>query len=183
VLISNLLDLSRLEGGALRLDRDWYDFSELLETVCGRLQPMLVNHPLELDVDACAGDAYVDYVLIGQVVQNLAENAAKFSPAGRAIHVAGRANGADLELRVEDEGEGVPAGDRERVFEKFYRGQQGGRSSGVGLGLTISKGIVEAHGGRIRAEKSEYGGAAFIVTIPAVSFRRRPPAMAEGAVV
>lgn len=181
-LISNLLDLSRLEGGALRLDRDWYDVGELLETVCGRLQPMLDHHPLRLDLANCDGDAYVDYVLLGQVVQNLAENAAKFSPSGSPIHIVARASGPDLELRVEDEGPGIPTADRERVFEKFYRGHQEGRANGVGLGLTISKGIVEAHGGKIRAESGEFGGAAFVVTIPASAFRRRVPTVVDGAV-
>ncbi len=182
VLITNLLDLSRLEGGALRLERDWYDVGELLETICGRLQPIVGAHLLALETGTRVGDAYVDYVLIGQVIQNLVENAAKFSPAGLPIHVMTRAKEDGLELRVEDEGPGIAPADYPHVFEKFFRGQASGRSSGVGLGLAISRGIIEAHGGEIRAEQSTHGGAAFVITIPAVSFRPGVTAVGEAPV-
>ena len=171
-LISNLLDLSRLEGGALRLDRDWYDVSELLETVCGRLQPMLGDHPIKLETPPDDGEMYVDYVLIGQVIQNLAENAAKFSPPSSPVHILARAAGHELELGVEDEGPGIAESDRARVFDKFYQAKgTGARATGIGLGLAISKGIVEAHGGSIRAEGNVHGGATLVVTIPATAFR------------
>jgi two-component system sensor histidine kinase KdpD len=167
-LVSNLLDLSRIEGGALRPERDWYDVRELLETVIGRLQRTTSRHHLVLDVAPEVGAVALDYVQIGQVITNLVENAAKFAPPGSEIRVdAVRCDGA-VELSVADQGPGIPPEERGRVFDKFYRiARPGERLPGTGLGLAISKGLVEAHGGSIRAEEAHGGGARFVVTLPA----------------
>jgi two-component system sensor histidine kinase KdpD len=101
-----------------------------------------------------------------RVIANLVENAAKFSPAGTTIRITGSQRVGNLNLRVEDEGPGVPADQLERIFEKFYRGRHGEVSvPGTGLGLSICRRIVEAHGGRIRAERSEHG-ARFVIELP-----------------
>jgi two-component system sensor histidine kinase KdpD len=167
-LVGNLLDLSRIEGGALRPEKDWYDIAELLETVVARMERTLGGHQLQLTVADDVGEVALDYVQISQVVTNLLENASHAAPAGTAIELIAERRGGEVEIVVEDEGPGIPAEERQRIFDKFYRlvsaGQKG---SGSGLGLAISKGFVEAHGGAIRAEAAPGGGARFVVTLPA----------------
>ncbi|MGH2584943.1 MAG: GAF domain-containing sensor histidine kinase, partial [Dehalococcoidia bacterium] len=167
-LVSNLLDLSRIEGGALRPDKDWYDVRELIETVAGRLERVVTAHRLVLTIAPDAGAAPFDYVQLGQVLANLIENAAKFSPPGTAITIAARRLAGEVEISVADQGPGIPTEERPRVFEKFYRIERGGGGpGGAGLGLAISKGFVEAHGGSIRIEEADGAGARFVVTLPA----------------
>jgi two-component system sensor histidine kinase KdpD len=166
-LVGNLLDLSRIEGGALRPERDWYDVRELLETVAGRIGRTVAHHRLVLDVAPDTGEALIDYVQIGQVLMNLVENAVKFAPEGSEIRIAAIRRGPELELSVADRGPGVPAAERERVFEKFYRAEHTGAGTpGTGLGLAIARGLVEAHGGRIWVEDAPGGGARFVFVLP-----------------
>lgn len=167
-LVSNLLDLSRIEGGALRPERDWYDTAELLETVVARMERTVGQHRIRLAVAPDTGEIPVDYVQIGQVLTNLIENAAKSSPAGTEIRVAAYRRGGEVEIAVEDEGPGIPPEERHRIFDKFYRVVRAGHAvAGSGLGLAISKGFVEAHGGVIRVGDAEGGGARFVITLPA----------------
>jgi two-component system sensor histidine kinase KdpD len=167
-LVSNLLDLSRIEGGALRPEKDWYDVRELLETSIGRLQRTTSRHRLVLDLAPDVGEVALDYVQIGQVISNLVENAAKFTPVGSEIRVGAVRRDSAVELSVADQGPGIPPEERERVFDKFYRiARSDEHVPGTGLGLAISKGLVEAHGGSIRVEEAAEGGARFVVTLPA----------------
>ena len=167
-LVSNLLDLSRIEGGALHPEKDWYDVRELLETVAGRLSRTVPRHHLVLAVASDAGVAPLDYVQIGQVVTNLVENAAKFAPDGTTIRVGARRLHGETEISVTDQGPGIPPEQRTLVFEKFQRLTRAGRrASGAGLGLAISKGFVEAHGGRMWVEDAPGGGSRFVVRLPA----------------
>lgn len=166
-LVSNLLDLSRIEGGALRPDADWHDVREMLEDTVEAAGRALAGHRLRLDVAPEIGSACFDAVQIGQVITNLVENAAKFSPPGGAITVAARHGPGALILSVSDEGPGIPPAERERIFEKFYRLSRTDKVPGTGIGLAISKGLVEANGGRIVAESAPGGGACFVVTLPA----------------
>ncbi len=165
-LVSDLLDLSRIEGGALRPELDWYDVAELVETVVARMEPVTGAHRLEVEVASDTGAARLDYVQIGQVIANLIENAAKYAPVGTAIRVGARRLGGTIEVSVTDQGPGIPPTERERVFEKFYRAPHAGRAAGTGLGLAICKGLVEAHGGRIWVEDAPTGGARFVFTLP-----------------
>ncbi len=168
-VVTDLLDLSRIEGGALRPRTDWYDVQELLETTIAGLTRTTTRHHLVLDVAEGTGAAPFDYVLVGQVVTNLVENAAKFAPVGTEIRVTAHRLPTFLELSVRDHGPGVPAEEREHIFEKFYRVHRTEhRTTGTGLGLAISKGVVEAHGGNIRVEDASDGGARFVVTLPVV---------------
>ncbi|MGD9892498.1 MAG: DUF4118 domain-containing protein [Dehalococcoidia bacterium] len=167
-LVGNLLDLSRIEGGALRPEKDWYDIAELLETVVARMERTLIGHQMKLTVAEDIGEVALDYVQISQVVTNLIENAAHAAPVGTTIEVSARRHGDEAAIIVEDEGPGIPPEERQRIFDKFYRIVRDGRKgSGSGLGLAIGKGFVEAHGGTIRAEAAPNGGARFIVTLPA----------------
>jgi two-component system, OmpR family, sensor histidine kinase KdpD len=167
-LVGNLLDVSRIEGGALHPDKDWYDVGEFLETAVAGLEPISDGHVIVLDVAPDAGDAPFDHVQMTQVVANLVENAIKFSPKGADIRIGAHRVGGEVVISVADQGPGIPPPERERVFEKFYRvKREGAGVRGSGLGLAICKGLVEANGGRIRVEQTPGGGARFVVTLPA----------------
>ena len=169
-LISNLLDVSRVEAGALKPDRQWYEAGELIADTVRRAGPR--DHRVTVEVANGELPVYVDYVQIQQVLANLLDNAAKYSPAGSEIHVVGAAEDGAFVIRVRDHGPGVPTAEADRIFSKFYR--IGGRRTGTGLGLAICKGLVEAHGGRIAVENPGRGGAVFCVSLPLVT----PPVFA-----
>jgi K+-sensing histidine kinase KdpD len=155
-LVRNLLDMTRLESGALTVKREWIPLEEIDGSALNRLDTSL---PPELPLVS------VDPVLFEQLFVNLLENAAKHTPAGSPLAIAARAEGDVLTIEVADRGPGLAAGDEARVFEKFFRGQQAG-AQGAGLGLAICRGIVDAHGGRIAAANRPGGGALFRVTLP-----------------
>jgi len=167
-LVDNLLDLSRIEGGALRPDRDWYDVSELLEDVLASTGIEEQRHTVRLEIATGTGNARFDRIQIEQVLHNLIENAVKFSSTDTVIRIFTRRLDGVVEIGVADQGPGIPAAERERVFEKFYRmAGVAPRTRGAGLGLAICKGFVEANGGRIRVEEAAGGGACFVITLPA----------------
>lgn len=164
-LVRNLLDMTRLEAGALKVKEGPLSVEELVGSALGRTSDRLAGRDVQTNVPphllaAC------DSALVEQVLINLLENATKYSPAGSEIEVAARANGAMIEIDVSDRGPGIPAADADRVFEKFYRVHQS-EGGGVGLGLAICRGIVEAHGGTIRVLPRVAGGATFRFTLPA----------------
>jgi two-component system sensor histidine kinase KdpD len=174
-MVGNLLDLSRLEGGAATPEKDWYPIGDVLATVLDRLElaGQLREHPVEVDVPANLPLVPMDYAQIERVFTNLLENGIKYSPAGSPIRVQARAlPTAELEVRVADQGIGIPASELQAIFDKFYRVQQvqlpwtKRRPAGTGLGLAISAGIVQAHGGRIWAESTPGEGSTFIFTLP-----------------
>jgi two-component system sensor histidine kinase KdpD len=163
-LVRNLLDMTRLEAGAMKVQKRNESVEELVGSALGRTADRLRGRevsariPAEL-VAAC------DSALAEQVVINLLENATKYSPPGGPVDVAAREEGGRVELEVSDRGPGVPEGDTTRIFEKFYRVHEH-EGGGVGLGLAICKGIVEAHGGTIRVLPRTGGGATFRFTLP-----------------
>lgn len=166
LMVSNLLDLSRIEGGALRPQRDWYDVDELVADVRARLASRLETHPLSVVIEPDLPSLPFDYVEIAQVLINLIENAVKYTPPGTAITVtAKRAPGA-IEISVHDDGPGIPAAAQERLFEKFYRAASATGAPGTGIGLTISKGLVEANGGQIGMDSAPGQGTTFRFTLP-----------------
>jgi two-component system sensor histidine kinase KdpD len=167
-IIRNLLDLSRIEAGAVRPQRAWYDVRELLETMVSRLARTIPGHRLTIETAPDVGEARFDYVQIGQVLANLIENAAKFAPPNTEIRVSARRLDGVIEIAVEDAGPGIPPDERERIFEPFYRrGQTGERTPGSGLGLTISRGLIEAHRGSISVGDAPGGGARVAFRLPA----------------
>jgi two-component system sensor histidine kinase KdpD len=165
-LVGNLLDMTRLEAGAIRIAQEPCDVQELVGAALAQLGDRLGNRPVTVDVPADLPLVPMDFVLITQVLVNLVDNALKYSPEDTPVEVG--AGVADDELRIEvaDHGVGIPPEDLERVFGKFYRIQRAGAVSGTGLGLAISRGIVEAHGGRIWAENRTGGGTAIQVALP-----------------
>lgn len=165
-LVDNLLELTRLTSGTVRVKRDWIALDEIVGAVLNRLRPALDQRVVQVDLPADLPLVRGDEVMIEQVLFNLVDNAQKYTPAGSAIRISAKAWPAMIEVSVSDEGPGLPSGEEERVFEKFCRGQPEAAQSGFGLGLTICKAIVEAHGGEIRARNLAAGGAEFRFTLP-----------------
>ena len=165
-LVTDLLDMTRLESGTLRLRQQWVPFEEVLGSALGRLESMLADRPVVTDLPEDLPLAFIDPILIEQVLVNLIENATKYTPPRSPIELRARPASQGIEIEIADHGPGIPPGGEDRVFEKFYRGD-GVREIGSGLGLAICKGIVEAHGGTIRAENRDGGGAVFRIFLPA----------------
>jgi two-component system sensor histidine kinase KdpD len=167
-LVDNLLDMSRLQSGAVVLNRQWHVLEEIVGSAITRLRRELQHHELHVDLPADLPLLFLDGVLLEQVFVNLLENAVRYTPPGTRIEVTARRQGHRVEIRVADNGPGLPPGSESRVFEKFYRGATAtadGRR-GVGLGLAICQGIVQAHDGRITARNRLGGGAEFQVSLP-----------------
>jgi len=165
-LVRNLLDMTRLQSGALTFDKELHPIDELVGVALARLEDRLAKRKVEVELRADLPPVLVDAVLVEQVLINLLENALKYTPEGTAIDIAARVEGPNVVVRVRDRGPGVPVDEREKIFEKFHRGGKEG-ASGAGLGLAICRGVVEAHGGRIWVDEPEGGGAVFSFTLPA----------------
>jgi two-component system sensor histidine kinase KdpD len=166
-LVSNLLDLSRIEAGSLRPEKGWYDIRALIREVAGRLRPLAASHELTIDVSAELPPLHFDYVEIDQVVSNLIENAIKYTPPGTEIRVSAWVEDTVARIEVADRGPGIPLDAIPHLFDAFYRAPgRDTRVSGTGVGLAVAKGLVEAHGGSIHAENRAEGGARFVFTLP-----------------
>jgi two-component system sensor histidine kinase KdpD len=169
-LVGNLLDMSRIEGGALKPEKEWYPVDELIHDVLGHMQPLLQGRPVMTNLPDDLPPVELDYLQMDQVLTNLIENAVRYTPPGSPIELSARLDGEQMVISVADRGPGIPVKDRERIFDKFYRvlGTQNksARITGSGLGLAVSKGLVEAHGGHIWVENREGGGAVFSFTLP-----------------
>ncbi|NPV90154.1 MAG: sensor histidine kinase KdpD [Firmicutes bacterium] len=164
-VVNNLLDMARLESGFLKLNRDWCDIQDIIGVAVRRLEA-LRQWPLRIDIEPNLPLLYVDFVLIEQVIVNLLDNAVKYSERVDEITVSARRVEGMVEIRTADRGSGIPGDQLEQVFDKFYRLKTSRKTSGVGLGLTICRAMVEAHGGRIRAENNPGGGAVITFTLP-----------------
>jgi two-component system, OmpR family, sensor histidine kinase KdpD len=165
-LIGNLLYLSRVRAGAVEPEKTATDLRDLVEAVVRRLHTQLEGHPVRLMVRDDLPPVPVDVVQVDQALTNLLENAAKFSPPGSPITVQAARWQDEVQVRVSDQGPGVPPEDRERVFEPFVRGDGQQPDSGTGLGLSIVRAIVAAHGGTVRIGSAPGGGASVIFTLP-----------------
>lgn len=165
-LVGHLLDMARLEAGNLQLLVDWYDLDEVVGAALAQAKRGLVGRPVHVHMPDEPLVVPLDQVLIVQVIENLLNNAAKYSPPGVPVQIDVRTVGAEVEISVADQGPGIEAGERERVFEKFYRVERPGSPTGIGLGLAICKGIVEAHHGRIGASERPGGGTVITFTLP-----------------
>lgn len=166
-LVGNLLDMSRIEGEAPNPARTSQDIGALIEAVVERLRPQIGAHQLEINLPDELPAAQANYTQIDQVLTNLIENAARYTPDGTPIRVRAYADHDSLAVEVRDHGPGIPEGMRARIFEKFVRAVGPERhASGAGLGLAICKGIMKAHGGQIWAENATDGGARLTFTLP-----------------
>jgi two-component system sensor histidine kinase KdpD len=173
-LANNILDMARLDAGAVTLNRDWYPLEEIVGGVLTRMRARLEGRPVRIALPKDAPLVKLDAVLIEQVLTNLIENALKYTPAATGVEISAEFAPQAATVTVADEGPGIPPGLEEKLFDKFYRASPERAQSGVGLGLTICRAIVEAHGGRIWAGNRPSGGAAFRFTLP---LDEAPPAI------
>ncbi len=165
-LIGNLLDMTRLESGTLRVKKEWHSLEEVVGASLTRLGPELAGREVHVSLAPDLPLIPMDDVLFEQVVRNLVENAHKYSDVSHSIDIRAAVDKEELRLEVADRGEGLAPGEEKRVFEKFYRGSRAATRPGAGLGLAICRGIVEAHGGTIAATKRPGGGSLFTVRLP-----------------
>jgi two-component system, OmpR family, sensor histidine kinase KdpD len=166
--IANLLDMTKLESGAVRPNVALHDLGEIVGSALRRASRILSRHNVELELAPDLPMLEVDAVLFEQVLFNLLDNAAKYAPAETTIRIQGWRNGEAVCLRVLDEGSGIPAGDLEHIFDKFYRAQKADQvRAGTGLGLAISRGFVEAmHGTIVAQNRPDRTGAMFTISLP-----------------
>lgn len=188
-LVSALLEMSRIQGGALQLQTEWCDLAEIIHTVLDRLQKITCKHRVVYEMNAPLPLVQGDFMQLDRVLTNLIENAVKYSPEGTQITITTSAGESEIQVSVCDEGCGIAPEERERIFEKFYRVKhrrisrvhagcnkllhegKAGRSvpvlaGGSGLGLAICRGIITAHRGRIWVEGRAEGGSRFVFTLP-----------------
>lgn len=166
-LFANLLDMTRLEGNALKLKREPSDLQDAIGAALAQMGDRLVEREVRVDIPVTLPLIPLDFVLIVQVLVNLIDNAVKYSPAGGAIDLTVRPTEAGaVQVQVADRGIGIPPGDLPHVFDKFYRVQRADGAGGTGLGLAICKGIVGAHGGQISAGPRPGGGTIVAFTLP-----------------
>ena len=164
--VAKVLEMTRLEAGAIELQKDWGSLGEIAGSVLRRMRERLAAHRVVVDLSDDLPLVRVDATLIEQALANLLENAARHTPAGTAVMLRAKRSDSDLVVSVEDHGPGLPEGDMERVFAKFHRGAGEGAAGGVGLGLSICRAIVRLHQGRAWAEQLPGGGTAFRFTLP-----------------
>ena len=174
-LVSNLLDMTRLESGQVAPNREWFPVEELVGSAVRRCGKRLAQHAVKVHVPGDLPMIHADSLLIEQVLVNLLDNASKYSPAGSEVYITARSDPAQTTISVADRGPGVPGDQRESVFEKFVRGRHNAAKPGVGLGLAICRAIVTSHGGKIWLDERAGGGAIFSFSLP----REKEPPLTE----
>ncbi len=177
--IQNLLDMTRLGSGPMKLQRDWVALDEILGTAEARLRKLFPAVQVVDELEPGLPPLFVHAALVEQALFNVLENAAKFSPAGASIRVRARRDGGNLALEVTDRGPGIPDDERKRIFDLFYTAARGDRAPrGSGLGLTIVRGMIGAHGGKVTADAGE-GGVGTTIRISLPLAEPPPPATEE----
>jgi len=167
--VGNLLDMTRLDAGAIVPNREPVDAGDLVSTVLRRAAPVLQDRKVVSTIAPDLPPLSLDFVLAEQVLFNLLDNAAKYSPEGGRVEIEARRAGDRVEIVVRDEGPGIAAEALNRIFDKFYRADDGDRRrAGTGLGLAIAKGFVEVQGGTLSGRnRTDRSGAEFVVSWPA----------------
>jgi two-component system sensor histidine kinase KdpD len=163
--VGNLLQMTRLESGTVQVEKEWQPLEEVVGTTLLRLEEMLINHPLKPDLPDDLPLVPIDSDLIEHVLVNLLENAVHYTPIGCPIDLSAWAEDQEVIVEVADRGPGIPPGEEERIFDKFYRIHPTD-TGGVGLGLAICRAIIKVHGGRIWADNRPGGGSVFRFTLP-----------------
>ena len=164
--VDKVLQMTRLEAGAIELERDWDSLGEIAGAVLRRLADHAASHRIVVDLADDLPLLRVDAALIDQVLANLLENALRHTPPGTVVQLRAKRAGGEVVVSVEDFGPGLPDEAIERLFEKFHRASTEGSTAGMGLGLSICRAIVRLHGGRVWAERISGGGLAFRFTLP-----------------
>jgi two-component system sensor histidine kinase KdpD len=174
-LVRNLLDMTKITAGAIKVAKEWQPLEGVVGAVLGRMEEQLAAWKVEVKLPADLPLVPIDAVLIEQVLINILENATKYTPKGSLLELLAHQDKASVIVEVADRGPGIPVEHVDKIFEKFYRLPREREGDGAGLGLAICRGIVEAHGGRIWAENRPGGGAVFRFTIP---IEGTPPTLA-----
>jgi len=164
-VVNNLLDMNRLESGVIRPKREWCDVRELLQSAVDTENESINGRDIRLDVPEEIPLALVDHALIEQAVAKLLANAGSHTAPNLPIEIDAEYTNENLLISVSDRGPGIPSETTERLFEKFYRGDDR-KTGGLGLGLSIARGLIEAHGGRLSVENRDGGGARFVIRLP-----------------
>ena len=174
--IGNLLDMTRLESGPLRLRTGAIELSDAIGSALRRASKILAEHRTLVVLQPNLPMLDLDEVLFEQVLFNLLDNASKYTPAGSLVTIKARQDGGNVIVQVLDEGPGIPPADLEHVFDKFYRvGGADRRRAGTGLGLAICRGFVEAmHGSIVATNRTDRSGAVFTMTLPVFAEAERP---------
>jgi two-component system, OmpR family, sensor histidine kinase KdpD len=165
-LTNNILDMARLDAGKAQLNRQWYPLDEIIGGALARLKKKLEERNIKIKLPEGLCLVRLDAVLIEQVLINIIENACKYSPSRSQIEISAERSAHMLKVSVSDHGSGIPVGEEEKLFDKFYRLTREDSQSGVGLGLSICKAIVIAHGGLIGVNNRPEGGAEFYFVLP-----------------
>jgi two-component system sensor histidine kinase KdpD len=165
-LVGNLLDMTRLEAGTIRLKIELYDLQEIIGVARGQLKLLLQNREVKIDIPSDLPLIPVDFVLIVQVIVNLLDNAVKYSRPNGAIGIKALIENQHMRIEIVDEGIGIPEDELQHIFKRFHRATKNNNVSGTGLGLSICEGIIEAHNGKIWAENRIEGGTRFILLLP-----------------
>ena len=166
--VESMVELARFEAGETQLQRSPVTPEEIVVKAARRARSIRPTHKLQSQVEPGLTTLSVDSRALVEAVYNLINNAAKYSPEGTTIHIGAEKDNNDVRFSVEDEGPGIPEADRGSVFERFYRGSDGTREKGLGMGLSIVRGIIEAHGGKIWVESGKRG-ARFVFDLPTSS--------------
>jgi two-component system, OmpR family, sensor histidine kinase KdpD len=175
-LVSNLLDMTRLESGNVKPRMEWCDVGDLVNVAVRHNEKELAGHAVKVSLAKPLPLVRMDFVLMEQALNNLLLNAAAYTPEGTAVEIAVTASATELMLTVSDRGPGLPPESLAQLFDKFYR-VPGAPAGGTGLGLSIVKGFVEAHGGRVEARNREGGGAQFVICLPVETSPNASPEM------
>jgi two-component system sensor histidine kinase KdpD len=165
-LVGNLLSMTRIESGAIKLNLQPGDIQDVVGTALEQLGKRVESHNVHADIPADYPLVPMDFTLMVQVLVNVLENAVKYSPQGSLIEISADRVDGNARMQVADRGVGIPQDDLARIFDKFYRVQRPESVSGTGLGLTISKGIIEIHHGTIQASARAGGGTVITIEIP-----------------
>jgi two-component system, OmpR family, sensor histidine kinase KdpD len=175
-LVSNLLDMARIESGEVTLNLQWQPLEEVVGTALEAARGMLQHHGVVVQLPRDLPLIKIDAVLIERVLVNLFENVSKYTPPGSTVTISASVIEDKLSVSIADDGPGLPAGREEAVFQKFTRGERESATPGVGLGLAIVRALIEAHQGKITAAQRPGGGAVFTFTLPLGV----PPRIADG---
>jgi two-component system sensor histidine kinase KdpD len=164
-LVENLLDITRLESGVLKLKKDWHSIADLINSALNKLRNEGVDQKINYKIEDDTGLCFFDFPLIEQALINVIHNSAEYTPIGSMTDIYAEKNGGDIIISIYDNGKGFPEEELKYIFNKFYR-VPGTKSGGLGLGLSIAKGFITAHGGTITAGNRKSGGAQFIIKLP-----------------
>ncbi|MFA6358417.1 MAG: DUF4118 domain-containing protein [Candidatus Omnitrophota bacterium] len=165
-LVGNLLDMTKMEAGALKINRKACELRDVLGVTLEQLKEKIGDRIIKIDIPKDFPEVSMDFLFMMKVFINLIDNAIKYSSADTSIDIKAVALKDKVKIEIKDQGIGLPKGDLKHVFEKFYRVERPQQIMGIGLGLSICKGIIEAHGGQIVAQNNPDHGTTFIITIP-----------------